>query len=391
MGGAKHRSFNSIVAIDTLDLTLLRGGVQYRAFLLTAVDTATSFARVMLLDAGDAATAVSALERGWLEPYGAPEYVYCDPDTVFRAEHFSRFLTRHAILQRLSAAQAPYQHGQTERLHRTLRQQSQRVFESEPTCSVYEAAKHVIQARNDLMRVEGVSPSVLVFGRLPRAPPSMAEGDEDFRMLAERLHNEDPLYEVTMQRRLAARTAWVQSEVRDRTSRVQTTRSRPYKGPYYKGQVVLVYRRKKGDASNPGRKGVWLGPGEVVASESTSDRLVPRIIYVTVHGRLFLCSPEQLRPVGVKAEWVRARLQEGGVANQKTFSEMKEARGVDLRGERPTSAELEQEYERDVVQVESLEEEGVYEPLPQAPLTPAPSRYTRASNSSPWNTCPGDS
>ncbi|CAE7364703.1 unnamed protein product, partial [Symbiodinium necroappetens] len=229
-----HECLNSI---DTLDLTLIRDGVQHRVFLLTAIDTATSFARVFYLSSGDAAAAVQSLKRGWIDSYGAPEYIYADPDTIFRSETFAAFLTRHAIVERLSAAQAPFQHGQIERLHRTIRQQAQRVFESEPSCSAYEAAVEVVQARNELMRVEGVSPAVLVFGKLPKAPPTFAEGDEDFRLLAERLQGSDPLYEVMMLRRVAARTAWVQSEVRDR------------------------------------RHGVWLGPGEVIAVESTNDRL----------------------------------------------------------------------------------------------------------------------
>ena len=69
------------------------------------------------------------------------------------------------------------------------------MFESEASCSAYEAAVEVVSARNELMRVEGVSPAVLVFGKLPRAPPTFAEGDEDYRLLAERLQRSDPLYE----------------------------------------------------------------------------------------------------------------------------------------------------------------------------------------------------
>ncbi|OLQ04352.1 hypothetical protein AK812_SmicGene12587 [Symbiodinium microadriaticum] len=377
-GGPKPRSFNSVLTIDTLDLTLERDSVQYRIFLLTAVDAATSFSRAFALRSGDAQEAVATLQRGWVEAYGAPEYIYCDPDTIFRSEHFAQYLTRNAVVERLSAAQAPHQHGQVERFHRTLRQQAQKVFESERSCTPYEAVVHVVQARNELMRVEGVSPAVLVFGKLPRAPPSMAEGDEDYRVLAERLHNEDPLYEVTMQRRLAARTAWVQSEVRDRMARIQGSRSRPYKGPYCRGQVVLVYRRKRGDSSNPGRRGVWIGPGEIIAVESTSDKLVPRVIYVTVHGRLFLCSPEQLRPVSVQAEWLRARLQEEGLGDQKTFNEMRQVRGVDVRNERPNSAELEQESEKrdEDLALEELKGESFYEPLPQGALTPVPGTPT---------------
>ena len=224
VGSARPRSFNSILAIDTLDLTLERDSVQYPCFLLTAVDTATSYARVFHLEAGDSSAAVQQLERGWFQAYGAPDYIFCDPDTVFRSEKFGRSLSRNSVLQRLSAAQSPWQHGQIEQLHRTLRQQAQRVFQADRSCSPFEAATAV-------MRVEGVLPAVLVFGKLPKAPPSLAEGDEDYQLLAERLHREDPVYETVMLRRVAARTAWVQSEVRERTARLTSTRPRPYKGP----------------------------------------------------------------------------------------------------------------------------------------------------------------
>ena len=309
-------------------------------FLLTAIDTATSYARVFHLEAGDSATAVGQLEQGWILPYGAPDYVFCDPDTVFRSDTFGQFLTRNSVIQRLSAAQAPYQRGQVECLRRTLRLQVQKVFQEDQSCTPFEAAVAVVQARNDLMRVDGVSPAVLVFGKLPQAPPNFSESDEDYLLLAERLRREDPLCETLMLRRVAARTAWVQSEIRDRTARASATRPRPYKGPYYKGQAVLVYRRRKGDAANPGHKGVWLGPGVVVAVESTSDKLVPRVIYVTVHGKLFLCSPEQLRPISVKAERVRTQLQQSETLKPES-ADLRFSRGTDVRAERPTSAEWE--------------------------------------------------
>ena len=229
VGTLKPRSFNSVLAIDTLDLTLERDHIQYCVFLLTAIDSATGYARAFLLPAGDAATAVSSLERGWFDAYGAPEVIFADPDTIFRSEVFAQFLARNAVVERLTAAQSPHQHGQVERLHRTLRQQVQRVFEADRACEPYQAVCEVLRARNELMRVEGVSAAVLVFGKLPKGPPSFVEGSEDYEMLAERLHLEDPLYETLMLRRIAARTAWVQSEVRDRTSRMQASRPRPYK------------------------------------------------------------------------------------------------------------------------------------------------------------------
>ena len=62
--------------------------------------------------------------------------------------------------------------GQVERFHRTVREQAQKVFESEWRCIPYEAVVHVVQARDELMRVEGVSLAVLICGKLPRAPPN---------------------------------------------------------------------------------------------------------------------------------------------------------------------------------------------------------------------------
>ena len=391
IGSAKPRSFNHVLSIDTLDLTLTRDNVLYRVFLLTAIDSATSYARVFQLASGDAESAVQQLQRGWIEAYGAPDIIYCDPDSIFRSEVFAAFLARNSVLQRLSAAQSPHQHGQVERLHRTLRLQAQKVFESERTCSVYDASVHVIQARNELMRVEGVSPAVLVFGKLPRAPPGFSEGSDDYELLAERLHNEDPLYEVFMRRRLAARTAWVQAEVRDRTARAGNTRPRPYRGPYVKGQVVLVYRRKRGDAANPGRRGVWIGPGEVIAVESNADKLVPRVVYVTVHGRLFLCSPEQIRPISTQAEWLRQRLHQDGIKPE-GVGEVRTAKGVDIRGERPSSLELEEAHDvgdKDVV-VEDLKAEGEYEPLSQGPPhTPVPGTPLVPATPIPGTPTPG--
>ena len=39
------------------------------------------------------------------------------------------------------------------------------------------------------------------------------------------------------------------------------------------------------------------------------------------------------------------KLQEDGLASQRNFSDMRKARGIDVRNERPSSAELEQEHE----------------------------------------------
>ncbi|CAE7487604.1 unnamed protein product, partial [Symbiodinium necroappetens] len=114
-----------------------------------------------------------------------------------------------------------------------------------------------------------------------QAPPTMAESDEDLELLSE-------------------------------TAKVQATRPRPYKGPYYRGQAVLVYRTQLPLLEN---------------------------------------------------------------AAKPDFQESKTSRGTDIRSERPTSAELEASYDEPEgrVVIESLREEAEYEPRPQAPPTPGPS------------------
>ena len=56
---------------------------------------------------------------------------------------------------------------------------------------------------------------------------------------------------------------------------------------------------------------------------------------------------------------------------QKTFSEMRQSRSIDLRDERPSSAELEQEFVKseEKLRVEDLQEETQYEPLPEGTST----------------------
>ena len=140
----------------------------------------------MYLESGDSECAIRTLERGWFEPYCAPDYLFTDPDTVFRAEKFGNFLSQNTVVMRLTAADAPWQHGQIEGFHRTLRRNVQSVFAADPKCTPMDAVRHVIAARNELMRVGGVSPSVLVFGKNPKPPPHMGEDSEGFEPLAER-------------------------------------------------------------------------------------------------------------------------------------------------------------------------------------------------------------
>ena len=121
-----------------------------------------------------------------------------------------------------------------------------------------------------------------------------------------------------MSRRQIARQEWIKTETLEAQERVTAARPRPYKGPYLPGDWVLVYRRSKQrgqDKSHGGiHSGTWLGPAQVLAHEYDSLRhdsakIVPRLVYVALHGRIFLCAPEQLRPIGRDAQFLRRQLE----------------------------------------------------------------------------------
>lgn len=45
------------------------------------------------------------------------------------------------------------------------------------------------------------------------------------------------------------------------------------------------------------RRGVWIGPGRIIGTESESSSPVPRLVWVSYNGFLYRCSPEGLRPL----------------------------------------------------------------------------------------------
>ena len=45
------------------------------------------------------------------------------------------------------------------------------------------------------------------------------------------------------------------------------------------------------------RHGVWYGPGKIIGCESSTNGVIPRVIWVAFNGFLYKCSPEGLRPM----------------------------------------------------------------------------------------------
>ena len=80
------------------------------------------------------------------------------------------------------------------------------------------------------------------------------------------------------------------------------------------------------------------------------------------------------------------KLKEDGLGSQRNFGEMRKARGIDIRNERPSSAEFEQAHEEPEASVAAEDlGEAEYDPFPQAPPTVPGTRNSFTGHSCPSN------
>ena len=60
--------------------------------------------------------------------------------------------------------------------------------------------------------------------------------------------------------------------------------------------MVYMYRSLgRGQLST--RHGAWLGPARIIGTESSTDGMLPRLVWVSYNGFQYNCSPEGLRPI----------------------------------------------------------------------------------------------
>ena len=89
----------------------------------------------------------------------------------------------------------------------------------------------------------------------------------------------DPKYAAQVMLREQACQAFLEEHAQEAWRRAIAGRNRPMCGPYVPGQLVYMFRRRgRGQLSTSTRHGVWLGPGRIVASESSTNGVIPRLI-----------------------------------------------------------------------------------------------------------------
>ena len=102
------------------------------------------------------------------------------------------------------------------------------------------------------------------------------------------------VFRAGLELRASARRAFIDADNSSSLRRALLRRSRPLRGPFEIGDLVLYWRRKGPNMRR--ERGRWFGPASVVAVEGC------RNVWLNHSGRLVRACPEQIRPASFR-EW----------------------------------------------------------------------------------------
>ena len=149
-----------------------------------------------------------------------------------------------------------------------------------------------------------------------------------------------------------ASKAFIEEHARDTWRRAIAGRNRPMRGPYVQGQKVYMFR-KQGKGMLATRHGAWIGPGRIIGTESSTNNVVPRLVWVSYNGYMYRCSPEGLRPLPADEAAFRELTKELAVGQlapdmERADDQLKRHFGsyIDLLPSKPEDLDMELEDEK---------------------------------------------
>lgn len=195
----------------------------------------------------------------WVNPYlGYPEILAFDQGLQFTNNLWKSFLQKYGITTQPSGVEIHNAFGVNERYHAYLRSIYRETEEDDPSIRKEQALAMALKAVNDTAGPNGLVPTLLVFGAIPRLPVTAEE------LLAQSL----PIKQMVMARkemgRIAAQTR-LETALRRNVPCAADSDIRV-------GDYVLMYREKP--------IGKWVGPYMVVnlkgkvTTLNTGDRLL---------------------------------------------------------------------------------------------------------------------
>ena len=287
--GRPPTDFNDIVSIDVIEWKG-KEGVTYRV--LHALDEATHFHQARRCPR-DAKSQEKTFKDMWIAWAGSPKTLCFDAAGEYMSQNWKDFLQSESIVPEVSAA--PWQRGRIERHGGTLKEMISRMDHQNPIKDSDEfdsVLQSCCKAKNTLINHQGYSPEQAVLGKSSRIPGSILSDEQ--RMAHDFVMHDTPQSEKFRQgleRRLAARQAFLESDNHQAARRALLRQSRGLVQDWQNGQLCMYWDKRK--APNMLEQGRWCGPAQVVMHESRA------IVWVTHMNRLLRCARENLRPISL--------------------------------------------------------------------------------------------
>ena len=320
--------FNDLVCVDTFEVELPWRKVK----MLNIVDAASRYQICVPMWKGIEVSRIrQAYRRHWKRWAGPPKRLLSDGGSEFSLD-WTDALSRDGTHHEVTAAWAPWQNGLCERHGGSWKEAFQKaILEVEPGSrhEAEEVMDQITTAHNTLVRVEGHSPTQIVLGQDVRVPG--LEGVEPGEHMESGLLEGENMFEHVLRVRTAARKAMIEASDQDRVRRAVQHRTRPIRGPYEPGELIMLWRKGRNE-----KKAHWHGPGRAIGTHHGK-------VFVAYGNKVYRCAPEQVRKVhqdvALLSQWLpdqlrqwRDTIRERGAGNVVE---------LDLREKPPVESEVE--------------------------------------------------
>lgn len=200
------------------------------------------------------------------------------------SEDWTDALSRDGTHHEVTAAWAPWQNELCERAGGSWKHAWEKlVYELSPETKgeAEEIMDQVTMAHNTPVRVEGHSPAQILMGQDVRVPG--LEGSEPCDHVESGIQEGEDIFTRAMNIRKIARRAMIEATDEDRVRRAALHRTRPVRGPYEPGELIMLWRKGKGE-----KKAHWHGRHIGVHHGK---------VFVAYDAEIYRCAPEQVRKV----------------------------------------------------------------------------------------------
>ena len=278
---------------------------------LATIDEGSRFRIVKSLGTGkgnspSSNTFIEFYESQWLPIFGKPNAVRLDPGGPWRSNNLDQYMAERGVLAETIPAESHWQISLVERMIQTTKGMLTKLASEFPEMGVSELMARVSWAQNTHDQYLGFSPLQHAFGRNPEGTGVLGDwGNHDMPVLTESGISAE--FGRDVKSMIQAERAFLDEQAKWRLERAIGSGPRKPQH-FYPGQLVFYWRKQipKSETRHPFKKGKYLGPARVLATETRVDQQgmsrPGSVVWLYRGNHLIKASPQQLRPASDREE-----------------------------------------------------------------------------------------